>query len=935
MSFAPGSLVETRGREWVVLPESSDELLVLRPLGGTDDEIAGVLTELEEVKSAQFDLPDPARIGDATSARLLRDALRLSSRAGAGPFRSFARIAVEPRPYQLVPLLMGLKLDPIRLLIADDVGIGKTVEALLVARELWDQGDANGITVLCPPHLAEQWQTEMRDKFHLEAELVLAGTAARLERGLRAGESLFEHHPITVVSLDYIKSDRRRDDFVRACPNLVIVDEAHACADASAGRGQRHQRYELVSKLAAKSERHLLLVTATPHSGNDDAFQTLISFLDPTLNLVDDDLEKAEYEAERQRLARHLVQRRRANIIDYLEDTSFPDREVREETYELSDAHRALFTQIFEYGRSKVGDKAAGAGTEQRWRMRWWSILGIMRALSSSPAAAVATLDNRADTIEVDPEAELDELARRVFDGTDDESVEGADLPPSAALYASADERRALGELSKAAQELAGENDTKLQHATKLVKGLLNDGFNPIVFCAYIPTAEYVAEHLRAKLPKDVEVIAVTGRIPAAEREQRVLALEDAPRRVLVATDCLSEGVNLQKLFDAVFHYDLAWNPTRHEQREGRVDRFGQPSEKVRVLTYFGRNNAIDGVVLEVLQRKNRTIHDRLGISVPVPMGTRDVLDAIFEGLVLRGRDEQLSLLEMPDLVEKRDALHEEWDAAADREKRSLSIFAQRTIDVAEVARELVETRAAIGAESDVSRFVSTALRAAGATVSRGDPTVIDLRDVPLGLRDALGHAGDEVTARFEPTVSEGVVYLSRTHPIVEALAGYVADTSLDPMGDALAARCGAMRTDAVETRTTLVLVRMRFHVVTKRGDIERRQLAEEIGLMAFEGSAENAAWLAQERAEVRLAAEPSGNVSPDQARALITEVVDACDALQPVLSHAAGTRANALLDAHSRVREGARLKGVRYSVEPQPPVDVLGAYVLLPRPTV
>ena len=720
MSFAAGSLVATRGREWVVLPESSDDLLVLRPLGGTDDEIAGVLTALEEVKPAQFDLPDPTRVGDATSARLLRDALRLSSRAGAGPFRSFARIAVEPRPYQLVPLLMGLKLDPVRLLIADDVGIGKTVEALLVARELWDQGDANGITVLCPPHLAEQWQAEMRDKFHLEAELVLAGTAARLERGLRVGESLFERHPITVVSLDYIKSDRRRDDFIRACPNLVIVDEAHACADAEAGRGQRHQRYELVSKLAAKPERHLLLVTATPHSGNDDAFQTLVSFLDPTLNLVDDDLEKKEYEAERRRLARHLVQRRRANILQYLGETNFPDREVREETYDLPDAHRDLFKRIFEYGREKVGDQVEGS--EQRWRMRWWSILGIMRALSSSPAAAVATLDNRAESIEVDPEAELDELARRVFDGADDESVEGADLPPSAALYASAEERRALGELSKAAQELAGESDPKLQKATKLVKKLLADGFNPIVFCAYIPTAEYVAEHFRAKLGKGVEVIAVTGRIPAAEREQRVLSLEDADRRVLVATDCLSEGVNLQSLFDAVVHYDLAWNPTRHEQREGRVDRFGQPSEKVRVLTYFGRNNAVDGVVLEVLQRKNRTIHERLGISVPVPMGTREVLDAIFEGLVLRGRDEQLSLFEMPDLVEKREALHDEWDAAADREKRSQSIFAQQTIDVSEVARELDATRAAIGSETDVARFVGTALRAAGATVSTGDP---------------------------------------------------------------------------------------------------------------------------------------------------------------------------------------------------------------------
>jgi superfamily II DNA or RNA helicase len=934
VSFAAGSLVATRGREWVVLPESTDELLVLRPLGGTDDEIAGVLVDLEEVKPAHFDLPDPAQIGDATSARLLRDALRLSSRAGAGPFRSFARIAVEPRPYQLLPLLMALKLDPVRLLVADDVGIGKTVETLLVARELWDQGDANGITVLCPPHLAEQWQKEMDEKFHLEAELVLSGTAARLERGLRVGESLFDRYPITVVSLDYIKSDRRRDDFVRACSNLVIVDEAHTCADAQAGRGHRHQRYQLVTDLAKDPDRHLLLVTATPHSGNDDAFQALVSFLDPTLQLVADDLEKEQYQDERRRLAKHLVQRRRGDILHYLDDTTFPGREVKEETYELSEAHRDLLTKIFEYGRDKVGVYAEGS--EHKWRMRWWSILGIMRALSSSPAAAVATLDTRAELVEVEPEAELEELARRVFDGTDDESVEGADLPPSAALYASAAERRALQELSAVAGELLDENDPKLKQATKLLKALLDDGFNPIVFCAYVPTAEYVAKHLQAKLPKDVEVIAVTGRIPAGEREQRVLSLEGAPRRVLVATDCLSEGVNLQHLFDAVVHYDLAWNPTRHEQREGRVDRYGQPSAIVRVLTYFGRNNPVDGVVLDVLQRKNRTIHERLGISVPVPMGTREVLDAIFEGLVLRGRDEQLSLFDHPELVSKRDELHDEWDAAADREKRSRTIFAQQTIDVADVSREVDATRAAIGAGSDVGRFVTTALRAAGATVRTGDPVAIDLRDAPVALRDALGHPEDGLKVRFDPTVPEGVQYLSRTHPLVEGLAGYVADTSLDKLSEGMAARCGAMRTSAVESRTTLLLVRMRFDVVTKRrqgGD--RRQLAEEIRLLAFEGApGADPRWLDDETSAALLEAGPAGNIIPDDARSRVAEVVDAYEELAPALDQVAHERAQALYDAHMRVREGARLKGVSYEVEPQPPVDVLGIYVLLPTPS-
>ena len=152
----PGALVRARGREWVVLPESTDELLMLRPVGGLDEEVTGLLPAVEPVGSATFRLPGREDLGDFASGRRLRDAARLSTRAAAGPFRSFGRIAVEPRPYQLVPLMMALELDPVRLLVADDVGIGKTVEAGLIARELLDRAEIRRIAVLCPPHLAEQ-----------------------------------------------------------------------------------------------------------------------------------------------------------------------------------------------------------------------------------------------------------------------------------------------------------------------------------------------------------------------------------------------------------------------------------------------------------------------------------------------------------------------------------------------------------------------------------------------------------------------------------------------------------------------------------------------------------------------------------------------------------------------------------------------------------
>lgn len=234
-------------------PQSSDEWLLLRPLGATDAETTGIFLPLEgdDVQSASFAPPDSSQAGDFTSARLLRDAVRLGFRASAGPFRSFARLNVEPRPYQLVPLLMALQQDPVRLLIADDVGIGKTIEAGLIARELLDRGEVQRLAVLCPPYLAEQWQEELADKFNIQAELVLPSTVTRLERHAAVGQSLFDLHPFVIVSTDYIKGSRRRDEFVHACPELVIVDEAHTVAFNHEKRSGRHLRHRLVSELAA------------------------------------------------------------------------------------------------------------------------------------------------------------------------------------------------------------------------------------------------------------------------------------------------------------------------------------------------------------------------------------------------------------------------------------------------------------------------------------------------------------------------------------------------------------------------------------------------------------------------------------------------------------------------------------------------------------
>ena len=430
-SFAPGTLVTARGREWVVLPDSEADLLILRPLGGGTDDTAAVLPALESVEPASFPPPTTDDLGDAASADLLRTALRIGFRSSAGPFRSVANLAVEPRAYQYVPLLLALRQDPVRILIADDVGIGKTIEAGLIAAEVLAQGDADGLAVLCSPALAEQWQRELREKFGIDAELVLPSTVTKLSRGLMMNESLFDRYRYTVISTDFIKSHTRRHEFLNHCPDLVIVDEAHGAVADGAGGGShaRTQRYDLLRAVAADEERHLILVTATPHSGKEPGFRNLVGLLDPELASVDFDDVKS-----REQLARHFVQRRRADIRHYLdEDTAFPsDRETKEAPYALSAPYSAFFDKVLAYAREQVTDTSTGAPIVHQ-RVRWWSALALLRTIASSPRAAAATLRTRAASAEAATAEEADAIGRAsVLDTADDEGIDGLDVTPGA-----------------------------------------------------------------------------------------------------------------------------------------------------------------------------------------------------------------------------------------------------------------------------------------------------------------------------------------------------------------------------------------------------------------------------------------------------------------------------------------------------------------------
>ena len=923
LAYAPGSLVSARGREWVVLGGSSAETLRVRPVTGSDEDrtLIHLPLEAEPVREARFPWPGAHQTGGHDSALLLRDALLLSLRRGAGPFRSFGQIAVEPRAYQLVPLLMALKLDPVRLLIADDVGVGKTIEALLIARELLDRGDVDRTAVLCPPHLVDQWITELEVRFHVRAAAVTAQSARRLERGVPPGVSIFSEHPHTVVSLDYVKTRERRDHFLQACPDFVIVDEAHTCA--SSGRG-RHQRHELLRGLAASATRHLVLLTATPHSGDDAAFYRLLGLLAPDFERLAE-AAGAERARLRERLANHFVQRRRPDIAEWREGGVFPRRETQELTYRLSGTWDAFINDVLDYCAEVV---ATGAGDEQRQRLDFWGTLALLRCAGSSPAAAVQALRTRAGE---DPGAEArEDLLDRVFDGDVDALVADDVEPPAGG------DDPALARLIARAEALAGQNgDPKLRAASEHVAELVEAGFNVVVFCRFIATAHYAARHLRERLKGGVEVAAVTGELPPEERAERVSRLGAADgARVLVATDCLSEGINLQEHFDAVVHYDLSWNPTRHEQREGRVDRFGQPSPTVRATLLYGVNNPVDGAVLQVILRKAARIRAELGVPVPVPDEGRSLTQALLKAVLLRRRGGSGAVEgRQLELFESR------WEDAKEKAKKNRTVFAQRRMKPDDVLPEWRKSLAAVGSRDDVQRFASRALARLGSGLEPlGRGFTVPTEPLPAEVRERLEAEGvvGTVAVDFAYPAAPGCRPVQRSHPLVAVLADTLLARTLSGDDDAAAddlsvlGRVGCWISEGVHGRTTVALLRLRHQLSSRARRRETTLMVEEAAALAWAAPRTDGP-IAGPEALSLLTLPPSGDPprhvrERETARALARLRERAAD-----IDDFAAARARALRDDHLRVREAGRATGSA-SVQALARPDVIGVYVLLPK---
>ena len=746
-----------------------------------------------------------------------------------------------------------------------------------------------------------------------------SASASRIERDLPHGVRLFDHHPVVVVSLDYIKSERHREQFLATAPECIIVDEAHTCASSGAGK---QLRFELLQRLARDAQRHLILLTATPHSGDETAFYNLLSLLDPRFAALQGRMTASD--PLRQELARHFVQRRRKDIVEWQAEThdgrGFPRRMKTELTYQLSGEWGAFFDAVQDYCR-ELAETVEQQEQQSGARLIWYATLALLRCVASSPAAAVKALTTRLEGTVPDEALLGDE---RLHDGEADD-LSGSDLEPPAQVQDAAPRLQAL---IADAQRLSGKaGDPKLAALIRHIDLLVKDGYHPVVFCRYIATAHYVAEHLKAAFPK-ATVDAVTGELTPEERRERVDELEDAEQRILVATDCLSEGINLQHLFTAVVHYDLAWNPTRHEQREGRVDRFGQQADEVRCTMLYGQDNPVDGFVLNVILKKGEAIQKELGVLVPMPEDEARINQALVKAALMKRSDSRtLSPQVAFDFGEPEQLLaplQAQWRDALEKAKANRTVFAQRRIKPDEVLPEWHKQQQALGTQADVSRFLQSACVRLGSPLEIGRKQTARFlpQHLPEALRQRLADEGID-----KPQIID-FSELHRSHPLVGLLAQHLLEDALGGERP-LAARCAATLTNDVEVVTTLYLLRLRHQLSYVRRREPFQMMAEETVALAVQGR--NAPqWLADDGVSRLLECTPSGNLPPEAAQREIRTALDFLAAHPQQLQAVAQQRADALLADHQRVREATRDVG-QYSVSPCLPVDVMGVYVLLP----
>ena len=441
-------------------------------------------------------------------------------------------------------------------------------------------------------------------------------------------------------------------------------------------------------------------------------------------------------------------------------------------------------------------------------------------------------------------------------------------------------------------------------------------------------------EIFKANLPKSIEVQAITSELPDEQRRERIEEMEKSDKRVLIATDCLSEGINLQKGFNAVLHYDLPWNPNRLEQREGRVDRYGQNSPEVKTWLLWGEDNPIDAIVLKVLIRKVRDIQKSTGVSISLGEDNRSIMDAVLNEVLLDPQKalekSQISLDFGSDYQES--IITRELEAAKLKAQNLRSIFAHMSVPQEEIEDDLRKVDEAIGDIQSVETLVLNGIvHLKGSYQKEEKGYRILLQNLPPHLREALGTKSDYRVSFHSPT-PDGYRYIGRNHKFTEQLCQYLLSLAFEQKADFdQVARAAVIQTSSVTTQTTIIQFRVRNVIKEVQSKVEN--ISEEMYLWGFEGLSKGGDILDYASCKKLLfEAESAQNLSKERQIDTFNHQMSLFQGRLDEFVAIAEERSVQLLEAHGRFKK--LVGGKRYeAVHPILPPDILGVYVFLPTP--
>lgn len=656
---------------------------------------------------------------------------------GRLPISSPFHGAVQIENYQLVPLLKALQMPRVNLLIADDVGLGKTVEAGLILSELLIRRRVNRVLVLTPASLRVQWRDELWSKFALPFDIIDRDTTHRIRRSLGIDANPWRSCSRIITSYHYLRQPDILEQFHAACCvppgsprlpwDLLIVDEVHNLMPAPFG-DDSHLCQML--RLVVPQFEHRLFLTATPHNGHTRCFTGLLELLDPVRFSRTDELRPAERERVKQVVMRRLKREVNARTDPPLFCTRVPPQAI---LLDFSEPEQRLIT-AFEAFRGKVRSAIAGASKRRRLAGRF-AIEVLGKRLLSGPVTFIESWRRCKQGLQEDEAADDEEVAaaeRSVREETaDDREAEqrqsSASTVIGAWLKALADDVQSeIAAIDQAVEEMGIDldgnvvqqdpvGDVRFEALLGLIDRLVRrdgdwrDDERLVVFTEYKTTLDYLLRRLRATYPEDEDrFLCLFGGMDDLQREQIKDAFNDpdARVRVLIGTDAAAEGLNLQSTARYLLHYDCPWNPSRLEQRNGRLDRHGQARD-VHVH-HFASEEDSDLKFMAYVISKVDQIRGDLG-------ATGEIFDEATHRRLIEGQD-----------VEE---VQKSLEARLQQARGTVSVDADSTIaeDPATGEAELGEKVSALAAELDLDPLAQRDTLEAAMAVDGGRPQLTDL----------------------------------------------------------------------------------------------------------------------------------------------------------------------------------------------------------------